>query len=83
MRKKDEQKRKREEKIKKDLGQHLKKLRISRKLTLRELAALADIDHASIDKTENGTRNTPVQDLYALAEAFEVELIELFPYKKA
>jgi HTH-type transcriptional regulator, competence development regulator len=82
MRKKDEQKRKREEKIKKDLGQHLKKLRTSRKLTLRQLAALADIDHASIDKSENGNRNTPVQDLYALAEAFDVDLIELFPYKK-
>jgi hypothetical protein len=82
MKKKEETKKEKEDKIKKDFGIHLRKIRESKKLTLRDLDALTGIDYSSIGKSENGTRNTPVQDLYALAEGLEIDIAELFPYKK-
>lgn len=83
MKKKDEAKKAFEDKIKKDFGIHLINLRIGKDLTLRELAALSGISATSLHSSENGIRNTPVQDLYALADALGIELDELFPYRKA
>jgi transcriptional regulator with XRE-family HTH domain len=82
MNKKEDTKRRKEDKIKKEFGLHLRNLRLSKNLTLRDLDALTGIDYSSIGKSENGTRNTPVQDLYALAEALKVNIAELFPLIK-
>ena len=83
MKKKDEAKKAFEDKIKKDFGIHLINLRTGKNLTLRELAARSGISTTSLHSSENGIRNTPVQDLYALSDALGVELDELFPYRKA
>ena len=80
MHKKENTKKKIEEKIKKEFGLHLRKLRMSKNLTLRELDALTGIDYSSIGKSENGTRNTPVQDLRALAAGLKIDIAELLHF---
>lgn len=83
MKKKDEAKKAIEDKIKKDFGIHLLSLRNGKKLSLDELEALSGIGATSLHSSEHGIRNTPIQDLIALAEALEIDFCELNPYKKA
>jgi transcriptional regulator with XRE-family HTH domain len=51
-------------------------------LSLRQFAALADIDHAMIDRYERGITNPSLTTLARLAEALEIEPAELLVDKK-
>lgn len=82
MKSKDEAKKAKEDKFKKELGLHLRGLRLSKKLTLRQLDAITGVDYSSIKRTENGSRNTPAQDLVEFAKAFEIDMNELVPLEK-
>lgn len=62
-----------DEKILKEFGKVLKKLRISKKLSLRKLAAAADIDFMMIDDYERGRVNPTLITIRRLAEALEVD----------
>jgi len=63
-------------------GQALKKWRKARKLSIRELAAISEIDHAMIGKYEQGLTNPTLTTLCRLAESLEIDPSELIPPKK-
>jgi transcriptional regulator with XRE-family HTH domain len=63
-------------------GQALKKARKGRKLSIRDLAAISDIDHAMIGKYEQGLTNPTLTTICRLAEALEIDPSELVPSKK-
>ena len=59
-------------------GKHLRKLRQERKLSMRHLADLADIDYTQIAKIETGKINTTISTVYAISKALDITLNELF-----
>ena len=69
-----------EEKLKKDFGIHLKKLRMSKNMTLRDLDAASGIDFSTIGKIESGIRNTYLQDLFALAKGLDIDVLDLITF---
>jgi transcriptional regulator with XRE-family HTH domain len=72
----------REEKIIKEFGKRLKKARIAKKLSLRALADIADMDFGNISEIETGKVNPSLTTIVLLAEALEVDPSELLPFKK-
>ena len=72
----------REEKIIKEFGKRLKKARTAKKLSLRALAAIADMDFGNISEIENGKINPSLTTIVLLAEALEVDPVDLLPSKK-
>jgi len=67
-----------EEKIIKEFGRNLEKLRTDRKITLRELAHRADVDHSTIHRIEKGDINTSLTMIVALAKALQLDVSDLF-----
>jgi len=63
-------------------GNNLKRRRKEKDLSLRQFAALADIDHAMIDRYERGETNPSLTTIGKLAEALEIEPYELLLDKK-
>lgn len=63
-----------EDKILKDFGKNLEKLRRAKKLSTREFAYLADISHSSVGRLEAGETNPSMTTLLKLAEALTVDL---------
>jgi len=64
----------------KGFGENLKKLRKSRKLSLRGLSYLCSIDYSDISKMENGQKNITLSTLFELADALEVKPCELITF---
>lgn len=71
----------REDKILKEFGQNLQKLRKERKLSIRKFSYEADISVSYVQKLEAGESNPSYTTLLKLAEALGVELNE-FSMKK-
>ena len=69
------------EKLIKDFGKRLKKIRLEKKLSLRQLAIEADIDHMQVANIEKGQTNPTMTTITILAEALNVHPGELFPHK--
>lgn len=65
---------KKNEKILKDLGKNIKKLRIEKKLSTRQFAYTADIAHSAVARLEDGLSNPTLTTLLKIAEALEVDL---------
>jgi transcriptional regulator with XRE-family HTH domain len=63
-------------------GHNLKKRRLAKGLSLREFAAIADVDHAMIDRYERGVTNPSLTTIAKLAEALEIEPYELIMDKR-
>lgn len=72
----------REEKIIKDFGKRLKKARTDKKLSIRALADIADMDFGNISEIETGKVNPSLTTIVLLAEALEIDPVALFPSKK-
>jgi transcriptional regulator with XRE-family HTH domain len=72
----------REEKIIKEFGKRLKKARTDKKLSVRGLADIADMDFGNINEIENGKINPSLTTIVLLAEALDVDPSELLPSKK-
>lgn len=68
----------RKQKILKDFGRNLKRIRQSCGLSLRELAAAAGLEHAQIGRIELGEVNPTVTTIIDIAEALGVDPGELF-----
>lgn len=66
-----------EQKLIKEFGNLLKKLRQERNLTLRELAHRADVDHSSIHRIEKGEADPRLTMVVTLARALEIDLASL------
>jgi transcriptional regulator with XRE-family HTH domain len=64
--------------ILKNIGENLLKERKARKLSMRELAQLAEIEYSQIHKIEKGKLNCTVLTIIAIAEALEIPVSDLF-----
>ena len=67
----------RDEKILIAFGKHFQKIRKSKKISLRKLEALADVDHSEIHRIEKGLRNPSLTTILALGKALKVNPSEL------
>ena len=65
-----------EDKILKEFGKKLEKLRLTKELSVRGLAHAADLSPSYIQKLEAGESNPSYTTLLKLAEALNVELSE-------
>lgn len=59
-------------------GEHLRKVRQEKGLSMRQLAAKAEIEYKQLSLIEHGEINTTISTAFALAEALEVTVKELF-----
>jgi transcriptional regulator with XRE-family HTH domain len=60
-----------------NFGSEIRKLRISKGLLIRELAAALKTDSATISKIERGSRNATKDQVLILAKVLEKDLNEL------
>ena len=59
----------------------VKEIRLSKKLTQKQLAEKANVSYSYIQKIENGVRTSPrLEYAIKIAEALEVDLELLFSY---
>ncbi|MCP4457931.1 MAG: helix-turn-helix transcriptional regulator [Cytophagales bacterium] len=58
-------------------GERIRNLRESKKMTLKELSSLLEIDTSMLGKIEKGTRKANVDIIHKLAQIFEVSESEL------
>lgn len=65
--------RKNERRILVSFGNSLRRMRKAKGLSLRQFAALADIDHAMVDRYERGLTNPSLTTIARLAEALGIE----------
>ncbi|HNU47184.1 MAG TPA: helix-turn-helix transcriptional regulator [Bacteroidia bacterium] len=61
----------------KKMGNHIKRLREAKKLSLRELSYACDIDNSKISKIEKGQVNITFTTILQLAKALEIEPSQL------
>jgi transcriptional regulator with XRE-family HTH domain len=66
----------RDEEVLKAFGQHLKRLRKSKKMSQMELAQKANISLSQIARIELGLINTTISTIHVIASALEID-----PYK--
>jgi len=74
------------EEVLKKFGQQLKRIRESKGITAAELARLTFMDRPHMTRLEKGGTNPTLTTLIKLADALDIELIELFEgyfHKKA
>jgi DNA-binding XRE family transcriptional regulator len=64
------------------LGKKVKSLRLARMMSQQELAAAADTRQALVSSIESGDANPTLDSLIKLADAFGVEVGELFGTEK-
>ncbi len=69
----------RDKKLLKEFGDNLKRIRKSKKLSIRKLALEADIDYTGLFKIEAGVTNLTYTTLIALAVALEIDPADLLP----
>lgn len=67
-----------EQKIIKSFGERLKKIRNEKKLSLRALADIAELDFGNINEIENGKINPSLTTIILLAEAMQIHPSEFF-----
>lgn len=68
--------------IKEKFGKRVKDLRIAKGISQEKLANLADIDRTYMPGIEKGVRNVSITIVEKLANALNVEISELFDFKK-
>lgn len=67
----------RDEKILKEFGRRLKKIRTTKKLSIRKLADIADVDFSQIHRIEKGESNPTLTMILALANALKISASDL------
>jgi transcriptional regulator with XRE-family HTH domain len=72
----------REQKIMNDFGEKLKKIRTERKISLRTLGDIADMDFGNINEIENGKINPSLTTIVSLAEALGIQPSDFFNHHK-
>ena len=68
-----------DDKLLKEFGKNLQKLREAKGLSTRQFAYEADISHSSVGRLEAGLANPTMTTLVKLAEALDVDLNSLVP----
>lgn len=64
----------------KAFGEHLRKLREERGLSIRQFAAQCDLEHSQIQRIETGVINTTISMVYKIAEGLNLTHQELFDF---
>jgi transcriptional regulator with XRE-family HTH domain len=70
----------RNEKILKKFGKHFQQIRAAKKLSLRKLADIADVDFSQIHRIEKGETNPGLTMLLALSKGLGVSISELMDF---
>jgi transcriptional regulator with XRE-family HTH domain len=65
--------RNRDAKIIKDFGKNLKTIRKGKKLSMRKLADIADVDFSQVHRIEKGESNPTLTTIIVLAEALQID----------
>lgn len=65
-----------------DLGRRIKRVRMDRKITQKELADLVDADAGYISRIENNKQTPSVQTLERMAKGLECDISEFFGEKQ-
>ncbi|MBX3163112.1 MAG: helix-turn-helix transcriptional regulator [Bacteroidetes bacterium] len=65
----------------KKLGKRIKKLREEKQFSQQELAGFCDVDIRTIQRIEKGEFGTGLHIMFAIADAFEMSISELFNLK--
>lgn len=65
-----------------DIGQKLRTARVKQNLSLRELAAKAEVSASLLSQIENGKANPSVRSLHSIAEALSLSVDHFFPQSK-
>lgn len=61
-----------------NIGKNIKKYRKIKQLPQIELAVIVGIDRAYLSEIENGRTNPSINILYAIADALQINITELF-----
>jgi transcriptional regulator with XRE-family HTH domain len=69
---------KRNEKLIKAFGKHVRKVRKSKSMSMEQLADLSDIEYSQIYKIEHGEINTTISTSLAIAKSLDMDLSTLF-----
>ena len=72
----------RDEKYIKEFGLHLKKIRVSKKISQEELSNSSDVSLAQITRIERGVVNATLCTIKCLARGLAIETKELFDFEK-
>ena len=64
-----------------DLGEKLRDARLNQNLSLRELAARAELSASLLSQIENGKANPSVRSLHSIADALSLPMDYFFPNK--
>ena len=59
------------------LGKRIKKLRLSNKMTLAQLAALCDFEKSNMARIEKGNTNPTYKTLYKISKALSISIKDL------
>lgn len=70
----------RDDKYLKEFGENLKLLRKSKKLSIRKLSDIADVDFSQIHRIEKGESNPSITMVIALANALEIKPSKLVEF---
>ena len=65
----------------KAFGRQVRKIRLEKNLSMRELALQADMEYSQLSKIERGVINTTISTVYALSQALEIPVVDLFDFK--
>ena len=66
--------------FKKDLGKHLKELRIKKRYTQKKLSLESTISRSHIAMIENGKRDITISALFKISRALNIPLVEIFSF---
>lgn len=64
----------------KAFGMQLRKVRQSKGLSMRQLAAEADMEYSQLSKIERGVINTTISTVHAIAKALGIHERELYDF---
>ena len=59
------------------IGKKIKEIRISKSMTLDDLAVESDMDNANIARLESGNTNPTIKTLYKISQGLKVDLKDL------
>lgn len=66
--------------LQKQFGEHLKRIREKKGLSLRQVATNCDLDDSNISKIENGKFNVQLSTIIELAKGLDIEPKELLDF---
>lgn len=59
------------------IGEKIKEIRLSKSMTLDDLAAASNMDNSNIARLESGNTNPTIRTLYKISQGLKVKLKEL------